>query len=42
MDIPEIPISSTMIRDLMKKGMSLKYYLDDKVIEYIKENGLYV
>ena len=42
MDILEIPISSTMIRDLMKKGMSLKYYLDDKVIEYIKENGLYV
>ncbi len=42
MDIPEVPISSTMIRDLMKKGMSLKYYLDDKVIEYIKQNGLYV
>ncbi|MCR5673264.1 MAG: nicotinate-nucleotide adenylyltransferase [Lachnospiraceae bacterium] len=41
MDIPAVPISSTMIRTLMSKGMSCRYYLDDKVIRYIKENGLY-
>ena len=41
MDIPAVPVSSTMIRELMAKGMSCRYYLDDKVIRYIKENGLY-
>ena len=41
MDLPEIPVSSTQIRDLLAKGMSMKYYLDDKVIEYIDKNGLY-
>ena len=41
MDLPEIPVSSTQIRDLLAKGMSMKYYLDDKVIEYIDKNDLY-
>ena len=41
MDLPEVPVSSTAIRELLGKGMSLKYYLDDKVIKYIGDNGLY-
>ncbi|MBO4267321.1 MAG: nicotinate-nucleotide adenylyltransferase [Lachnospiraceae bacterium] len=42
MDTPEIPVSSTVVREMMKKGMSCRYYLDDKVIKYIKDNGLYL
>ena len=41
MDIPEIRISSTMIRDMIGRGMSCRYYLDDKVLDYIKDNNLY-
>ncbi len=41
MDCVEMPVSSTDIRNLLKKGHSCKYYLDDKVIEYIRINGLY-
>lgn len=41
MDVPEVRISSTDIKDLIKRGMSCRYYLNKKVIEYIKENGLY-
>ena len=42
MDTPEIPVSSTVVREMMKKGMTCRYYLDDKVIEYIKDNKLYL
>lgn len=41
MDIDEIPISSTFIRKQISQGKSCKYYLDDKVIQYIKEHELY-
>lgn len=41
MDIPEVPVSSTTIRQQLEKGMSCRYYLDDKVIDYIRKNGLY-
>ncbi|MCR5687140.1 MAG: nicotinate-nucleotide adenylyltransferase [Lachnospiraceae bacterium] len=41
MDIPAVPVSSTMVRTLMSKGMSCRYYLDDKVRDYIKKNRLY-
>jgi len=39
---PELDISSTDIRNNIKAGKSCKYYLTDSVIEYIKENKLYV
>lgn len=42
MDVPEIPVSSTIVREMMEKGRTCKYYLDDKVIEYIKDNMLYL
>ena len=41
MDFPEIEISSSMIRDKIAAGESVRYMLPDKVIEYIGENGLY-
>ncbi|MBS4209041.1 nicotinate-nucleotide adenylyltransferase [Bacillus sp. FJAT-50079] len=39
--IPQIDISSTVIRSRLKHGDSVKYLLPDRVIEYIKESGLY-
>ena len=41
MDIPEVEISSSSIRRMINSGMSCRYYLDDKVIRFITENGLY-
>ena len=41
MDCGEIGISSTGIRERLLSKKSLKYYINDKVIRYIKENGLY-
>jgi nicotinamide mononucleotide adenylyltransferase len=34
-------VSSTRIRTLMGRGYSVKYYLDDLVIDYIKEYGIF-
>lgn len=41
MDVPEVAISSSMIRKLLTEGKSCRYYIDDKVAAYIKENRLY-
>ncbi|MBR4574734.1 MAG: nicotinate-nucleotide adenylyltransferase [Lachnospiraceae bacterium] len=41
MDVPEVVISSSDIRDLINRGMSCRYYLNENVIEYIRKNGLY-
>ncbi len=41
MDIPEVPVSSSMLRFMMSKGMSCRYYIPDKVLEFIDNNGLY-
>lgn len=40
-EVPMIEISSSMIRDRIKKGNSIKYLLPDPVIRYIGENHLY-
>jgi nicotinate-nucleotide adenylyltransferase len=40
-DIPEMFISSSMIREKIKKGRTVKYLLPEKVITYIEENHLY-
>lgn len=40
-DSPIIDISSTDIRERIKKGKSVRYMMPDSVREYIKENGLY-
>lgn len=34
-------VSSTLVRRFLSRGMSVKYLLEDKVIDYIKKNGLY-
>ncbi|KRM13234.1 nicotinate-nucleotide adenylyltransferase [Paucilactobacillus suebicus] len=41
-DVPLIDISSTGIRNRIKTGQSVKYFVPDKVIEYIKEHHLYL
>ena len=42
MDFPAVDVSSTMIRDRIKNGKSVRYMTPDKVIDYIETNGLYV
>jgi len=38
---PKTLISSSLIRNMISKGESVKYLLPDKVIEYIKKRNLY-
>lgn len=38
---PELEISSSMIRQRVKKGQSIKYLVPDDVAWYIKDRGLY-
>ena len=40
-DVPAIDVSSSMIRDRVKKGQSVRYLLPDSVIDYIEEKQLY-
>ena len=39
--IVENNVSSTLIRLMIKRGLSIKYLVDDKVIDYIEKEGLY-
>jgi nicotinate-nucleotide adenylyltransferase len=40
-DVPAIDVSSSMIRDRVKKGQTVRYLLPDSVIDYIEEKQLY-
>ncbi|EHL73519.1 MULTISPECIES: nicotinate-nucleotide adenylyltransferase [Bacillus] len=40
-DVPEIQLSSSLIRKKIAKNETVKYLLPDSVIAYIKENRLY-
>ncbi|MED1205061.1 nicotinate-nucleotide adenylyltransferase [Heyndrickxia acidicola] len=40
-EIPEINLSSTLIRERLSENRSVKYLLKDSVLEYIKETRLY-
>jgi nicotinate-nucleotide adenylyltransferase len=39
--MPRIAISSTMVRDRVRSGQSIRYYVPDRVIDYIDRNHLY-
>ncbi len=39
--VPDIDISSTLIRDMIKQGKSVKYLITEEVEKYIIKNNLY-
>ncbi len=41
LNFPLLDISSTFIRQSIKEGLSMQYFLPDAVCNYIEENGLY-
>lgn len=41
-DVPEIHLSSSYIRQQVKQGCSIRYLVPEKVREYIAEEGLYL
>ena len=40
-DAPQMEISSTMIRESIRKGKSVRYMLPEKVFRYLDEERLY-
>ncbi|WP_077214046.1 nicotinate-nucleotide adenylyltransferase [Bacillus dakarensis] len=40
-DVPEFAVSSSLIRERVREGKTVKYLLPDTVIQYLKENRLY-
>lgn len=40
-DMPQMDISSTTIRNLVKEGKSIRYYVSEPVLDYINTNHLY-
>lgn len=40
-DMPSVEISSSVLRDKIQQGISVKYLVDDVVLEYIKKHNLY-
>lgn len=41
LDTMNIDVSSHLVRQWVEEGKSLKYYVPDNVISYMKENGIY-
>jgi nicotinate-nucleotide adenylyltransferase len=41
LDVPMLDLSATFIRENLKKGISMQYFMPDKVYEYIKEMNWY-
>ncbi len=39
--MPRIAISSTMLRDRVRSGRAIRYYVPDRVISYIDRHRLY-
>ncbi len=42
LSLPNIEISSTVVRTRLQGGISAKYLVPDRVLQYIKEKGLYL
>ena len=40
-DIPALEVSSSMIRERVKQGKTVRYLLPDRVIDFIREKHLY-
>lgn len=40
-DVPSMEVSSSLIRERVKQGKTIRYLLPDSVIRYIEENQLY-
>lgn len=40
-DVPAMEVSSSMIRERLKEGKSVRYLIPDSIIHYIEENHLY-
>lgn len=40
-DAPIIELSSTVVRERLAKGLSVRYYVPDEVLNYIERNNLY-
>lgn len=41
LELPNLEISSSMLRELVAKGESIRYYVPESVRQYIEENNLY-
>ena len=41
-DVPDVNISSTELRESVRKGSSIRYLVPNDVIRYIDEKGLYI
>jgi len=39
--VPAVGISATLIRDRVRRGLSIRYLVPDAVREYIDARGLY-
>ena len=42
LDMPRIDISSTAVRDRVRQGLPIRYWVPPAVEEYIRQHGLYV
>ncbi|MEW6102345.1 MAG: nicotinate-nucleotide adenylyltransferase [bacterium] len=40
-EFPTLAVSSSLIRERIKKGLSIKYFIPDSVERYIQEKGIY-
>jgi nicotinate-nucleotide adenylyltransferase len=41
LEFPQLDISATFIRNTIKEGLSVQYFVPDNVCEYIEENNYY-